>query len=75
MRPFDTFAYVGDSLATACFLAENGHRMWSEPWALRGFIHPAGAAHLDGEEVAATGLRLVAGAGPPLLRWLASWGG
>ena len=34
MRPFDTFAYVGDSLATVYFLAENGRRLWSEPWTL-----------------------------------------
>jgi len=34
MRPVDGFAYVGDSLATVYFLAENGRRLWSEPWAL-----------------------------------------
>lgn len=34
MRPVDGFAYVGDSLATVYFVAENGRRLWTEPWAL-----------------------------------------
>ena len=48
MRPFDSFAYVGDSLATVYFLAENGRRLWSEPWALfsAGVAYPHADAAL-----------------------------
>ena len=48
MRPFDSFAYVGDSLATVYFLAENGRRLWSEPWALfsAGVAYPHANAAL-----------------------------
>lgn len=48
MRPGDSFAYVGDSLATVYFLAENGRRLWSEPWALfsAGIAYPHESAAL-----------------------------
>ena len=41
-RPGDTVAYVGDSLATVYFTAENGRRIWSDPFALfsAGIAHP-----------------------------------
>jgi len=39
-RPADTVAYVGDSLATVYFVAENGRRLWSDP----GSLFSAGVA-------------------------------
>lgn len=47
-RPHDTVAYVGDSLATVYFVAENGRRLWSDPFALfsAGIAHPHADAAL-----------------------------
>lgn len=47
-RPHDTVAYVGDSLATVYFVAENGRRLWSDPLALfsAGIAHPHADAAL-----------------------------
>ena len=40
-RPTDTVAYVGDSLATVYFIAENGRRLVSDP----AFLFSAGVAY------------------------------
>ncbi len=47
-QPADTVAYVGDSLATVYFIAENGRRLWSDPFALfsAGIAHPHADAAL-----------------------------
>lgn len=72
LRPFDGFAYVGDSLATVYFLAENGRRLWSEPWVLfsAGIAYPhANAALFEAHRLlpALLAAPIVAATGNPIL--------
>jgi len=68
----DSFAYVGDSLATVYFTAENGRRLFSEPWALfsAGVAYPhANAALFEAHRLllALLAAPLVALTGNPIL--------
>ena len=72
MQPTNGFAYTGDSLATVYFVAENGRRLWSEPWALfsAGIAYPhADAALFEAHRLlpALLAAPIVAAAGNPIL--------